>query len=164
MRIYTYTGNDFTSATSPYTTSDSITGELTLSSALAGGLTNEDVTADVTSFDFFDGVNPYDSADGAGLVTFQVSTDSQGDITDWIVFAISQYGEMRTCDGGTGIFGCGSAIDISYDGASGSTPSNQSDQGTWLATAVSDAPEPSSFGLLALGILPLIARHIRRGA
>ncbi len=55
---YCYTGNNFTVAESPYTTSDSISGCVTLSSALPpdtqGDLIN--VNAEVISFEFTDGL------------------------------------------------------------------------------------------------------------
>ncbi len=68
--IYTYTGNDFTTAVAPYTTNDKITGTLTFSSPLDDNLINE--TEDPESFSFSDGVQTLDkeNAEVVGGVTF----------------------------------------------------------------------------------------------
>jgi hypothetical protein len=52
--VYTYTGQDFTFANAPYTTSDSITGELTFSSPLAPDLALQQELP--VSYSFSDGV------------------------------------------------------------------------------------------------------------
>jgi len=52
--IYTYTGNDFTSADSPYTTNDNVTATLTYDTPLAASTTSNFLP---TSFVLLDGVD-----------------------------------------------------------------------------------------------------------
>ena len=53
---YTYTGNDFTNIAGPYTTSESISGTVTLSSALPDNQVTL-LTVTPVSFSFMDGIH-----------------------------------------------------------------------------------------------------------
>jgi hypothetical protein len=176
----TYTGNDYTSVCivpiaggcntgSPYTTSDSITGEIALTSPLAGNLAAFAVS-NISSYSFNDGIgtmwNPTDST----VNTFQVGTNSQGDITTWELLLVSSGGSFKgfvlvTC-GGTGftISQCSPRpedfADISLPAPNSFTFGANNNPGTWSATAASTAPEPSSFGLAMLGALLFVGRTV----
>lgn len=83
---YQYAGNDYTNfyaAPSIYDTSMSINGSFTVDSKLISA--NGDISDQVTSYDFSDGVNTYSNTDPEGLSQFIVNTDSDGNITNWII-------------------------------------------------------------------------------
>ncbi len=88
--IYTYTGNDFTSASGPYTTSDKITGSITFSAPLGDNYSGNP-SATMLSYNFTDGVGPQNvvgSTSGAGLgfpyvMNSTFGTDSSGAIVSW---------------------------------------------------------------------------------
>ena len=90
---YSYVGNDFTIVQAPYTTTDSVTGFITLSSALGAGLTLISVVP--TMFSFSDGVQTINSASpdpAASIVPdiFKFSTNGSGQITAWDVEVATQ--------------------------------------------------------------------------
>ena len=149
--VYSYTGNDFTSVFAPgYTTSDKITGTLTLSSALPDSLatlTNE--AALVTSYSFSDGVSSFNMpcCDTGNQTIFDFTTDASGNITNWDV-------TLETNDNHTGDLtteGGVSAFDQSLtDGELGG--SNNGAPGIWSVQSVtSPVPEPATWTLLLLG-------------
>src|SRR5271165_368740 len=122
---YNYSGNNFTTATSPYTTSDSITGSFTVSSPLPAGLSfgsnpgacgncAGNISTAVLGYSFFDGVNTWNptntATSGAYAAEFYVGTDSQGNFTTWDVVLrgisgpfqfIPDTAELATCAFGT---------------------------------------------------------------
>lgn len=161
--VYNYTGNNFTSVFAPgYTTSDKITGTLTLSGPLPDSLsilTNE--TALVTSYSFTDGVNSFGPGccDSGNQTIFEFMTDASGNITNWIV-------TLETDDNHTGDLtteGGATAFDQSLvGGVLGG--SNDGSPGTWsLESAQSAVPEPASWTLLLLGF-GAIGWQLRQGA
>jgi hypothetical protein len=84
--LYTYTGNDFTSASGTYTTSDKVTGSITFSAQL-GDNYEGDPSATLLSFNFSDGVGPQNIG-GTQVVfpnvgAFTFGTDSSGAIVSW---------------------------------------------------------------------------------
>ena len=82
--IYSYTGNDFTTAPAPYSTSDKISGSFTVATALGDNLSYQTVTP--TSYSFFDGVNTFDNTGYIGGPSgMQISTNAAGQITEWII-------------------------------------------------------------------------------
>ena len=81
--VYTYTGNDFTSTTSPYTTDDYVTVTMDYASALQPNLVDSAVTP--VSWPFSDGVNTAtNSTSGYILTSDTVSTNASGQITSWM--------------------------------------------------------------------------------
>ena len=82
--IYTYTGNDFTSVSGAYTTSDKITGSITFSAPL-GDNYGGNPSANILSLNFTDGVGPQNIVGGPGslLLASTFATDSSGVIVSW---------------------------------------------------------------------------------
>jgi hypothetical protein len=149
--VLTYTGNNFTSVFAPgYTTSDKITGTLTLSSALPDSLTTlTDETALVIAYSFSDGVTTFSTGccDTGNQTIFEFTTDASGNILDWIV-------TLETDDNHTGDLtteGGASPFDQSLtNGELGG--SNAGMPGVWaLEAATSAVPEPGTWSLLLLG-------------
>jgi hypothetical protein len=58
---YTYTGNHFTNAVAPYTTSESITGYFTTSTPLTANLNAADISSSVQFFSFSAGQSTWTS-------------------------------------------------------------------------------------------------------
>jgi len=80
--VYTYTGNDFTTATSPYTQSDHLVIELDFTDALPANL---QLSPSSTPFSFaiYDGVHTITDATALGPHTFALATDANGNIVNW---------------------------------------------------------------------------------
>jgi hypothetical protein len=153
---YTYTGNDFTSFTQPsaYTTSDSVTGSVTLSSALADNINTFvlEPGASVLSFSFSDGLQTITNLNATGSA-FAFKTDASGNITDWqltvnIGPVASDSIASVNAPGNLGVFDQGV-----FENSQGT---NRSSAGTWVtgSTSVStDVPEPASIAILCVGLL-----------
>ena len=190
--IYTYKGNSFTFpgyALPPYTTSDFISGTFTTASPLLGGLTfgnnpgscgncSGNISPLVTSYSFFDGVNTWNPTNtetsGAYADEFYVSTDSQGNITDWSVVLRGKSGpfqfqphvaELAICDfGGT----CGPNTPPLDETQFLPTPNTFAaavgyNPGTWTTSAAS-TPEPSSLLLLGTILVAGISWQAKRNS
>ena len=165
---YTYTGKDFTTASSPYTTSDRITGTLVLSAPLPDNLTSvTDEDGKVLSFTFKDGVQTLTLLNTSALDSttfFEFGTSSTGAITSWrvqVILASSNAG-MGTVNGFLGLSGdqtttcpCGISQAFNFD-----------DPGTWVGPSSTTVPEPGALsmmltGLLGLGLLVGVKRYTR---
>jgi hypothetical protein len=146
--IYTYTGNDFTSASGPYTTSDKVTGSITFSAPL-GDNYEGNPSATILSFIFSDGVGPQNIGGGPGGLVGgrgQVTifgTDSSGAIVSW------NFEVLAFLSGGTETKGIqtendsGNVVDSgNLDEASGivGEGSVPSDPGEWVETVVPGPP------------------------
>lgn len=150
--VYVYTGNNFTNVFAPgYTTSDKITGTLTLSSTLPSSLTTlTNEVALVTSYSFSDGVNTFNSpcCDTGNQTIFDFMTDSSGNITNWVV-------TLETDDNHTGDLTTESGV-AGFDqslvgGVLGGD--NEGVPGVWsLQSTMSAVPEPATWTLLLLGL------------
>lgn len=81
--IYSYTGSDFTTATTPYTTSDYVSGSFTLATALGDNLSLAVITP--SSYSFSDQVQTFSSLSPPTDVTFEISTNASGQITGWFI-------------------------------------------------------------------------------
>jgi len=97
VAVYTYDGNVFDNIrdedppAGSYDTSMKVTGSVTFESELAPNLVFGDVTADVVSFVLDDGRLSIDSLDTATTdFSFFASTDFEGTIVNWIIFAQAQ--------------------------------------------------------------------------
>ena len=153
---YSYTGNDFTSVTFPYTTSDSVTGSFTLAAPLADNLTSF-TTVTPQSFSFSDGVEgetTTNTSPGVGS-EFAFETDATGAITKWEVVvdinSVSNFSiSTLNAPGVSGVF------DQGQHGGGTESGGNTNSPGTWAAV-----PEASTCSMVLVG-LTLVAAITRR--
>jgi hypothetical protein len=155
--IYTYTGNDFTSASGPYTTSDKITANLILSAPLGANYEGSP-SATLLNFGINDGVyQDLPSLPNNYVQDFTFGTDSSGDIVSWNFEMISfheylnpiQTVTMMTIDEPGDVMDS-TSIDTQF--ANLGAQSVPSDPGVWVETIV---PEPSA-GLLFVSFAALV--------
>jgi hypothetical protein len=85
--IYSYTGNPFTIAVSPYTTNDFISGSFDLATPLGSNFPPS-ITISPLSFSFSDGVRTYTSTTSE-VVFFVIQTDASGIPSGWLISASS---------------------------------------------------------------------------
>jgi hypothetical protein len=162
---YTYTGNDFTYAEGPFSTSDFVSGSFTVAAPLPDDLPYTNITSDLIGFSFSDvpGNFPFAFPGTAFLnSTFSVSTDSAGHIAQWDI-SIQQFSYpyaadlISTANSPTEVEDFGGAVEIGHADV-------VDDPGTWSnATPPTPTPEPESlflFGTGALWIVGLIRRKI----
>jgi hypothetical protein len=84
--VYDYTGQPFTQVSGPYTTTDSVTGSITVSSPLAANLTSFDLdfSTGLVAYSFSDGVQTISSSTtSVAPVNFIISTGPTGAFTAW---------------------------------------------------------------------------------
>jgi hypothetical protein len=159
---YVYTGNDYTSAYGLFTTSMNLTGSFTVASPLIGGLSDVDISSEIISWEFNDGVDTYGSTDPfSGLTTAQVSTGPTGAIDGWD-FAVGSLFFVLYADAQSDSASGDSANDGAFIFPLGEA--SNSDPGTWVEVAAT--PEPPSglylaTGLLVLGTLVIGKRRLR---
>lgn len=148
---YTYTGQDFQTASSPYTLTDFVSGFFTLGSPLGDNLSLQTI-APVT-YSFTDGVQTFSSATPPPDVTFKVATDGSGNIDGWQITLQSGVNIVSTTT-------TPNAEDLGTSG--GGVADNLFAQGTWQASSGggggSTVPEPSypvviGIGLTAIALL-----------
>ena len=156
--IYTYTGNVFTLATGPYTTSDFVTLTFDLPSPLAAGLFDHFFTP--TSYTISDGVQTYTAANSTG--SFSVTTTNlTAQILHWDMLVsniVNGSDFIRTTDGG----------DIgTFITAGGSVVLGDNTRpGTWTQSSGVVTPLPAALPLFAggLGALGLLGWRRKRKA
>jgi hypothetical protein len=170
---YTYTGNDYTAAGTPYTTAMSFTASFTFASPLAPD-TEYDGTVTPTAWSISDGVDTITNTSGDPL-TFDAATNSAGGISSWAFETSFTEGLaevfLASFDDPSNLFGISSAFDFSCGNVTAcdailaigvhaaGLAGVASDPGTWTST--STVPEPSSVFLLA-PVLFVIAGIARR--
>jgi hypothetical protein len=175
---YTYTGNDYASAGSPYTTSMNITGSFTLANPLPANLGLVNITALTTSWQFNDGVTIWSSSDAASYTGdgpfeygLEVGTDNSGAVNKWYVGATlfdtsDPYGYPFCCYFVTYNFGAFDSQDlglIDYNSDfSDDYGFNTGDPGTWTETVNSPIPEPATATEIGLGVMVLAAYSFTR--
>lgn len=161
--VYTYTGNDYTSASGPYATSDKVTGFITFSAPL-GDNYEGNPSATILGFIFTDGVGPQNIiggpgglVDGRGQVTI-FGTDSSGAIVSWNFDILnflppnsSETKGIQTENDSVNVVDSGNLDEATGIVGEGSVTSNP---GVWVETIV-PAPEPSA-GLLFVSFAALV--------
>jgi len=148
MVVYAYTGNSYDSVAGGYTTSMQITGTILVPVRLGPNLTNQDVSAGVESYSFHDGLQTL-----AGQVpvaaSFIFSTDQNGGIVTWSVDLSGSAGSISSSGPPlpvSDLIDSGSDLAGSFGQVTGAG-SGANAQGLWAIV-----PEPSTAGLLALGL------------
>ena len=158
---YQYTGNPFTSVFgTPYTTSDFVSGMLTLAGPLAS---NFNGTVTPTAFTFSDGVQTFTNLNAVFFSSFLFVTGPTGQITGWDITVGS---ELHSFISTTNIEGF-STIDIGIEVNSqgGSFAFNQDQPGGWEnRTAAADSGSTLSMLTLTLMALGVAARQFKRAA
>ena len=147
---YTYTGDNYflTYGSEGYSTSDNLSGQITLANALAPG-TFSFLLSSVT-FSFNDGVHVIDSANVTnGFFALQVN--ALGNITNWAFALGSAASSMASCNG------CFLSLDlagskISYSGGVATT-------GTWQKTSVPEGSSMLMLGFSAIAIMGALRRR-----
>ncbi len=161
---YVYTGNHYTGAVSPYTTSMDITGSFTFASALPSN-TSYPTTETPITWSISDGVETITDTSGP-LLAFNVGTNLSGNIINWSFgtsFNIST-GQLFIASanapgsGSSSLCGTDACDDIFGLGAGHfvGLASVASNPGTWtLALTSTTTPEPSSVILISAGLFAI---------
>jgi hypothetical protein len=157
ITTYTYTGNDFTYAQAPYTTSDSVTGSFTIAT-LAPNLVNQSIVP--LSYSFSDGVQTLTNSNSV-LGVVDIWTNASGAITGWGIGPTGSLGSTVSTAYAPGVF---ATEDVgAYPPGSLASADNTNDQGAWTSVT-SATPEPSSLALMSTALLVLAFVARKRGA
>lgn len=130
---YDYTGSDFTAAVAPFTTFESLTGSVTLASALAGNDNLEQVSP--TAFSFSVGGQAISNLTAGVADQFRFATNAAGAITAWSLSIEDPTLEYSTFSTGTN-----TAADDVLDGSLTILADTQT-AGTWALQPVA-VPQP----------------------
>jgi hypothetical protein len=142
--IYTYTGNPFTSAASPYTTNDFVSGSFDLATPLGNNFPL--TTISPISFSFSDGVQTItNTTPGLQIQFFQVQTDSSGVPDFWRIGAVAHVGTPAL----SGFFTCSLSVTLCVE----DPPLNSEDLGT-LPPRPPRIPPQTTRAPPALGLSP----------
>ena len=160
---YRYTGNPFTVATGPYTTSDFVTVMFTLAGPLAPNMPPTLITP--LNYTLSDGVQTL-TGDPHLFALFLVETGGGGNITHWWIFTNSippsiaaPYIDTRNLPGKL----VRDYADITQIGAMFAL--NLNEPGSWSrAPSVADSVSTISIMTLTLTVLGLVARRFKRAA
>ena len=153
---YQYTGNPFTTANAPYTTSDFVSGMLTLASPFAPNMPLTFVTP--TAFTFSDGVQTLTNLTSGGVL-FQFATGPTGAITQWNIGIKVTGGGIGTTDA--------TGFTTRDTGATSATSfgSNNSSPGTWSSVGgVADTGSTLFLMTVTLMALGVAAWRFKRAA
>jgi hypothetical protein len=158
--IYQYTGNPFTTATSPYTTSDFVSGTIELSSVLPPNLNQASIQ--VNAFSFSDGVQTLTSATLGSPTDSLVSTNGSGTIVGFWEFVFGGRNPeapiIQTLDAFPGMQGPVTQDEGRLGNLAMGEPigANTNNTGVWTLV-----PEPSTMIGVATGIVGLAVRRCR---
>ena len=156
---YQYTGNLFTFATGPYTTSDFVTVTITLADALEPNFSG---FVALPGFTFSDGVQTISVRNAFhGVATAFFVTDATGNITEWATGAGSLTGFIATDNDPFGVIDIGRIL-----GPPGEIGANEDQPRVWTIHVITapDAGPTLSLMTLTLMALGLVARRFQRGA
>jgi hypothetical protein len=145
--VYNYVGQNFTTVSGVYTTSDSVTGFLATASPLDASFSGA-ITP--TSYSFSDGVQTFDSSQSGtyGFDTvFSVTTDASGAITNYYIVLQSPGVLQIDLVGGSGDTGVYETTFFSEGSSS---------VGGTFTVSTAATPEPSSLALLGTGLLGMV--------
>jgi hypothetical protein len=159
---YLYTGPNFTTAGSPYTTSNNVTASITLSAAPGPSFS----PIFPIDFSFSDGVQTITNlTPNVSVVNFSFSADAMGAITRWnalvnVTPAVGIVDLIQTVGDPTGLFFFDQAQHHdAADVLSFATTNDNEDIGTvgghWTLQSASAVPEPSTWAMMLLGFAGL---------
>lgn len=147
---YTYTGDDFTTAYSPYTLGDYVSVELDFANPLAANLTNFDVSGELLNWSMTDLVQNFSSTASDELQFALISTDASGNIDQWQLVSCDVLSDCQSSNytvatydlTNTVIQDSGTTIDAEF----ATHGSNSDSPGTWAETQSQGVatPEPAS--------------------
>jgi hypothetical protein len=153
---YYYTGNDFTFVTGLYTTSDSLSGTFSVSTALGDNFYGYVSPA---QFSFTDGVQTLtNNTPDIDVPTFFVATDQYGNINQWIIEFLVPTTSATIYTNGT------PPIDGDSDDGSTLTQGQADNTGAPGAWTASSVPEPSGGFLMSTALLALALLARKRKA
>ena len=157
---YQYTGNPFTNVEGAYTTSDFVSGTVTLAGPLAPNMALTSVSP--TAFTFSDGMQTFTNLTPSVDFSFAFATGPTGAITLWNVNVdTSAQSNLLTVRDGSNDPQDSGQISFNDRGWNSSAP------GQWTtlpAGAVADAGSALSLTALTLMALGLVARRFQRAA
>lgn len=148
--VYTYHGNDFTTASGPYTTDDSLTLSITLSAPLASTSSLQAYTP--TAFSISDGVQTITNLTPGITGSEFVFATSGGVIDQWGIAVFGGNFIIESC-GFNPTVCTPQSFDEAESVSGGGVGENIADPGTWTSSAAT--PEPSTLALFGTGILGL---------
>ena len=136
--IYDYSGPDYTTVTGGYTTSDDISGTVTLAAPLANSENNQSAT--IVSYDFKDGLTTYTNQNSSVIDFGSLGTNTSGDIDQYEIAVASNSTESSFILQYSGGFKQDAANGPNGSGSDFAQVSNTSE---FTPQSVSAAPEPS---------------------
>lgn len=152
--VYNYSGANYNQFLSGgYTTSMSLSGSLTLETALPANLAFQDITSLVIDYSFSTGLETLSRSDPGHLFYAAISTDSSGNILNWGVQGVSpsiqgksSFSTIHALWGGTFL-----SYDLAQDAyGNGTLPHGEAagPVGSWTISAI---PESSTWTMMVLG-------------
>lgn len=151
--LYTYTGNPFTTAVAPLTTSDFLTFSFTVADPIGASVTNFQPA--LLSWSISDG-DPADTITDANpnftlaLEPLVLSTDAAGNIIAWTEFVRNTSGVGVYTTRKISVQTIDIAFELQLPQHVNANSFNQNDAGTWTSQNVSATPEPASFAMLSI--------------